>query len=159
MVLTTDTDWREQVRQEIQAVPLLSIYGLQCPGFIMRRLLLLVPIVLPAIAAIAQASSSDTPRSGTLTFSGRILDDNAPLTPGQVVTIRGDVIARSESCIEARITSTQSELWLCSPNGRIASNMPDVGDPVAARARITGIKTTTEGEIPLSDSFVLMRVD
>lgn len=154
---------RETGRTFHKAVPLLSIYGLQCPGFIMRRLLLLVPIVLPAIAAIAQASSSDTPRSGTLTFSGRILDDNAPLTPGQVVTIRGDVIARSESCIEARITSTQpagnSELWLCSPNGRIASNMPDVGDPVAARARITGIKTTTEGEIPLSDSFVLMRVD
>src|SRR6185312_428970 len=29
MVLTTDTDWREQVRQEIQAVPLLSISALR----------------------------------------------------------------------------------------------------------------------------------
>lgn len=129
----------------------------------MRRVLPFALAVLPAIVAVALASPSDAARNGTVTFSGRIRDGNTPLAPGDVVTVRGNVIARSESCIEARVASTQSpvpsELWLCMPARRITDDMPDVGEPVAARARITGMRATAEGDIPFSNSFVLMRMD
>lgn len=129
----------------------------------MRRALPFALAFLPAIVAVALASPSDAAHNGTISFSGRILDGNAPFATGSVVTIRGDVIARSASCIEARIAAAQpankSELWLCSPDDRGMHGMPGVGEPVAARARITGVRTTAEGEVPFSDSFVLMRMD
>lgn len=129
----------------------------------MRRALPFAFAILPALAAAALVSRSTAATTGTISFSGRIVDGNSAFAPGQVVTIHGAVIARSESCIEARVTSTQapgkSELWLCAPDDRITSTMPSVGEPVAARARITGVRMTVEGVMPFSDSFVLMRMD
>lgn len=118
---------------------------------------------LPVIAAAAPASSINSLDNGTITFSGRILDDDAQLAPGRVISVRGSVVARSEGCIEARMASPQPtrslELWLCPPGNRIAGTAPDVGEPIAARVRITGMKATAKGAVPLSDSFVLMRAD
>ncbi|WHZ20540.1 MAG: hypothetical protein OJF55_002689 [Rhodanobacteraceae bacterium] len=129
----------------------------------MRRLLPFVTAVLPAIVAIALANPGDASSNGSISFNGQILDGNTLLAQGSVITIRGDVIARSENCIKARIASAQPagnpELWLCSPGGRNASGMPNVGEPIAARARITGVRTAPEGEVLYSDSFVLLRVD
>lgn len=129
----------------------------------MRRALPFALVALPAILAVALAGPSDASRNGTITFSGQITDSKTPLAPGRIVTVRGDVIARTAGCIEASVAlmppTGQSKLWLCSPSDRTIANMPDVGDPIAARARITGMKTTAEGEIALSDSFVLMQAD
>lgn len=129
----------------------------------MRRVLPFAIAILPALVAVALASPNESSRTGTITFNGRILDGTEGLTPGRIVTIRGNVVARADNCIEARVDAPQPagqpNLWLCSPDGQVAGRMPDVGEPVAARARITRIRTSAEGDIPLSDSFVLMRAD
>lgn len=128
----------------------------------MRRALPLAFTILPALAATALVGPSAATPSGTIGFSGRVIDGNAALAPGTVVTIHGDVIARSESCIEARVAAPgkprRPRLWLCSPDHQ-PRELPGIGEPVAARARITGIRTTTEGAVPYSDSFILMRTD
>lgn len=129
----------------------------------MRRALPFAFTILPALAAAALVGPSAATPSGTIGFSGRVIDGNAPLAPGTVVTIHGDVIARSETCIEARVAAPgkpyRARLWLCSPDHHQPRELPDIGEPVAARARITGVRTTAEGAIPYSDSFILMRVD
>lgn len=129
----------------------------------MRRALPLAFTILPALAATALVGPSAATPSGTIGFSGRVIDGNASLAPGTVVTIHGDVIARSESCIEARVAAPgkphRPRLWLCSPDHHPPGTLPGIGEPVAARARITGIRTTADGAVPYSDSFILMRVD
>lgn len=129
----------------------------------MRHLLPFVLAFLPALVAAAPTGSANSPDHGTITFSGRILDGEAPVAPGRVVSVRGNVIAHSAGCIEARIASPQAagdlELWLCPPGNRIAGTLPGVGEPIAARARITGVKATPQGTVPFSDSFVLLRAD
>lgn len=129
-------------------------------GHAMRRALLFALVILPLLVAVALAGHGATAGTGTITFSGRIVDPAHPLVPGAIVTVHGTVIARSETCIEARVAipkqSHPAALWLCSPDVEAASQLPDVGDPVAARARITGMKSTPTGATPRSDSFILL---
>jgi type 1 fimbria pilin len=126
----------------------------------MHRALLLAFVILPVLIAVALACHGATAGSGAVTFSGRIVDPARPLVPGAVVTVHGTVIARSETCIEARVSIPQqphsAALWLCSHGSDATSHLPDIGDPVTARARITGMKSTSVGNAPRSDSFILL---
>lgn len=129
----------------------------------MRRALPLAFTILPALAMAALMGPSAAMPSGIVSFSGRVVDGSASLAPGMIVTIHGDVIARSETCIEARVATSgkshHATLWLCSPDNHPPRALPGIGQQVIARARITGIRTTADGAIPYSDSFILMRVD
>jgi len=129
----------------------------------MRRVLPFAFVVLPALTAAALVGPSAATPTGKLTFTGRVIDGDAPLAPGRVVTIHGAVIARSATCIEARVDlpahHRDAMVWLCSHGAKLADDSPDVGEPITARARISGIKTTADGAIPFSDSFILMRTD
>jgi hypothetical protein len=120
-----------------------------------------VPCCRPAAGALVGPSAASA--AGKLGFIGRVIDGNAPLAPGRVVTIHGAVMARSETCIEARVdvpsTRHGRAVWLCWHDARLAGNLPGVGEPITARARITGVKTGADGAIPFSDSFVLMRTE
>lgn len=126
----------------------------------MHRVLLLAFVFLTALIATALSNRVAAAETGTITFSGHIIDPANPLVPGSIVTVHGAVIARSESCIEARVsTPTQpraAALWLCASRGAGVSRLPDVGEQVTARARITGLKATSTGTAPRSDSFILL---
>lgn len=129
----------------------------------MRRALPFVFVILPALAAAALVGPSAATPPGRVSFSGRVIDGSAPLAPGRIVTIHGAVIARSATCIEARVDLPSprhpAALWLCSRGGQVASDLPGIGEPVTARARISGLKPAAEGAVPYSDSFILMRTD
>lgn len=129
----------------------------------MRRALRLPLVILLALAEAAMLRPSVARPANTITFSGRVVDGAMPFAPGVIVTIQGEVIARSHACIEARVevprVPRQPRLLLCPPSGRWPGELPRVGEPVAARARITGIRATPDGATPCSQSFVLMRVN
>lgn len=126
----------------------------------MHRVLLFAFVLLTALTATALSERVAAADTGTITFTGHIVDPGDPLVPGSIVTVHGAVIARSESCIEARVsTPTQpraAALWLCSSGAEGAARLPDVGKQVTARARITGLKATSTGTAPRSDSFILL---
>ena len=129
----------------------------------MRRALPFAFVILPALAAATLVGPSAATPPGTITFTGRVIDGNAPLAPGRIVTVHGAVIARSETCVEARVDlpsrADGMALWLCSQDTGAAADLPDIGEPIAARARISGVRVSAEGAVPFSDSFVLMRSD
>ena len=97
----------------------------------MRRVLPFAFVVLPALTAAALVGPSAATPTGKLTFTGRVIDGDAPLAPGRVVTIHGAVIARSATCIEARVDlpahHRDAMVWLCSHGAKLADDSPDVG--------------------------------
>lgn len=130
----------------------------------MRRTpnILFVALLAVFTAVIAVSGHAATP-TGTITFSGHITDPNTPFPPGSVVNVHGAVVARSDTCIEARVPRPQSPrgamLWLCSRDTQSAHSLPDVGLAINARARITRVEASAAGDVPYSDSFVLLRAD
>lgn len=123
-----------------------------------RSLPLATTLVLALLAALL-VGPSVAATTGTISFSGRVIDPTQPLVQGSVVTVHGAVTARAEACVETRVevpgASHAAPLWLCSTDAQAAARMPRVGEPVNARARITGVRTSPGGEVPVSDSFVL----
>ena len=65
----------------------------------MRRVLPFAFVILPALTAAALVGPSAATPTGKIGFTGHVIDGNAPLAPGRIVTIHGAVIARSETCI------------------------------------------------------------
>lgn len=129
----------------------------------MRRALRLPLVILLALAGAGMLRPGMATPANTIAFSGRVVDGAMPFATGVIVTIQGEVVARSNACIEARVevprVPRQTRLLLCPPGGRQPGGLPRVGEPVAARARITGIRMTPDGATPCSESFVLMRVN
>lgn len=128
----------------------------------MRRALpfAFVALMVTVVGALIGASAA-APRqaaTGTVSFSGRIVDPGTPLAPGMVVTVRLVVVARNAGCVETRIDTPQptrnSKLWLCA--GAAQGGLPAVGESVNARARITRTRVGVDGVAPVSDSFVLL---
>lgn len=119
--------------------------------------------LLAIFAATAAAVGHAATPAGTISFVGHILDSHTPFPTGSVVTVRGAIVARSQSCIEARVERPQSPkgtmLWLCSADAESAHSLPGVGLAINARARITRVQASATGDVPCSDSFVLLRVD
>lgn len=117
-----------------------------------------ISLALATVLSVAPRAAT----AGTVTFSGQIVDANAPFVPGSIVTVRGTVIARSDTCLLTRVERPKPQpdvnLWLCAhaPN---AWPQLTVGSPLMARVRIVGVKATGNGQVPYSDSFVLLAID
>lgn len=128
----------------------------------MCRMQHLVFVASLALAAAAFAGSRAATPTGTITFTGLIVDPNTPFVPGSIVTVHGTVVARSGQCAETRVMRRNPQpaafLWLCT-HAQNARPQLAVGSAVVARARITGIKATDAGQAPYSDSFILLRTD
>ena len=128
----------------------------------MHRALRFTFVILLALAAATLAGSRAATPTGRITFTGWVVGPDTPFVPGAVVTVDGAVVARSKTCIEARVQRSEhprdAVLWLCSPKEG-AHPLPEVGAPVHARARITSLKATADGAVPASDSFVLLRAN
>lgn len=124
------------------------------------HLLLAIAIFLALATVLSIAPHAAT--AGTVTFSGRIVDLNAPFVPGSIVTIRGTVLTRSGACFLTRVERPNSQpntnLWLCThaPN---AWPQLTAGSSLKARVRIVGIKAAESVQVPYSDSFILLGIN
>lgn len=128
-------------------------------GQLVHRALLFVLLLLPIFFSGVSAGRGTSAQTGTITFSGRVIDQHAPFVLGSLVTVRAVVVGRSNACIEVRVLATESShhglLWLCASRVHGANRSPAVGETIMTRARITRV----EAAIPYSDSFILLQAN
>lgn len=115
----------------------------------MRHALNLAFVILPAFVAADARAATPT---GTITFTGRVTDSDAPFAPGSIVTVHATVIAHSKTCVGTRVDRPKPRrdaiLWLCPRSAQAANPLLEVGAPITARARISAVKTTADRERP-----------